>query len=192
MYEIIAAANKNIKNQPTSILIFFSFPWFRATEIATTITPKAGYMIIGLGVGRNRAVFTASTGGGKVMGTEGQLRFLRKIRPDVLIGMPTFVYHVLHQAADEGVRCENLHRIVLGGEKVPDGMRLKLRNLALELGARELDVVTTYGFTEAMPWFLSHPMPPEVVLRGGAAHCVRPRLEPSTWLHRQRIPPAQG
>ena len=49
-----------------------------------------------------------------------------------------------------------------------------------------------YGFTEAMPWFLSHPMPPEVVLRGGAAHLVRPRLEPSTWLHRQRIPPAQG
>ncbi len=104
-------------------------------------------------------VFTASTGGGKVMGTEGQLRFLRKIRPDVLIGMPTFVYHVLHQAADEGVRCENLRRIVLGGEKVPDGMRLKLRNLALELGARELDVVTTYGFTEAKMAFAECPVP---------------------------------
>jgi phenylacetate-coenzyme A ligase PaaK-like adenylate-forming protein len=104
-------------------------------------------------------VFTASTGGGKVMGTEGQLRFLRKIRPDVLIGMPTFVYHVLHQAAEEGVRCENLHRIVLGGEKVPDGMRLKLRNLALELGARELDVVTTYGFTEAKMAFAECPVP---------------------------------
>lgn len=104
-------------------------------------------------------VFTASTGGGKVLGTEGQLRFLRKIRPDVLIGMPTFVYHVLHQAAEEGVRCENLHRIVLGGEKVPDGMRLKLRNLALELGARELDVVTTYGFTEAKMAFAECPVP---------------------------------
>lgn len=104
-------------------------------------------------------VFTASTGGGKVMGTEGQLRFLRKIRPDVLIGMPTFVYHVLHQAADEGVRCENLRRIVLGGEKVPDGMRLKLRNLALELGAREIDVVTTYGFTEAKMAFAECPVP---------------------------------
>lgn len=104
-------------------------------------------------------VFTASTGGGKVMGTEGQLRFLRKIRPDVLIGMPTFVYHVLHQAAEEGVRCENLRRIVLGGEKVPDGMRLKLRNLALELGARELDVVTTYGFTEAKMAFAECPVP---------------------------------
>ncbi len=104
-------------------------------------------------------VFTASTGGGKVMGTEGQIRFLRKIRPDVLIGMPTFVYHVLHQAAEEGVRCENLRRIVLGGEKVPDGMRLKLRNLALELGARELDVVTTYGFTEAKMAFAECPVP---------------------------------
>jgi phenylacetate-CoA ligase len=104
-------------------------------------------------------VFTASTGGGKVMGTEGQLRFLRKIRPDVLIGMPTFVYHVLHQAAEEGVRCENLRRIVLGGEKVPDGMRLKLRNLAVELGARELDVVTTYGFTEAKMAFAECPVP---------------------------------
>ncbi len=104
-------------------------------------------------------VFTASTGGGKVMGTEGQLRFLRKIRPDVLIGMPTFVYHVLHQAAEEGVRCENLRRVVLGGEKVPDGMRLKLRNLALELGARELDVVTTYGFTEAKMAFAECPVP---------------------------------
>jgi phenylacetate-CoA ligase len=104
-------------------------------------------------------VFTASTGGGKVMGTEGQLRFLRKIRPDVLIGIPTFVYHVLHQAADEGVRCENLRRIVLGGEKVPDGMRLKLRNLALELGAREIDVVTTYGFTEAKMAFAECPVP---------------------------------
>ncbi len=104
-------------------------------------------------------VFTASTGGGKVMGTEGQIRFLRKIRPDVLIGMPTFVYHVLHQAAEEGVRCENLRRIVLGGEKVPDGMRLKLRNLALELGAREIDVVTTYGFTEAKMAFAECPVP---------------------------------
>ena len=113
-------------------------------------------------------VFTASTGGGKVMGTEGQIRFLRKIRPDVLIGMPTFVYHVLHQAAEEGVRCENLRRVVLGGEKVPDGMRVKLRNLAIDLGARELDVVTTYGFTEAkMAW----------------ADCPVPVDEPSSGYH---------
>jgi phenylacetate-coenzyme A ligase PaaK-like adenylate-forming protein len=102
-------------------------------------------------------VFVASTGGGKVLGTEGQLRFIRKIQPDVLIGMPTFVYHVLHQAAAENVRCESLKRIVIGGEKVPDGMRRKLVSLASQLGAREVDVVATYGFTEAKTAFAECP-----------------------------------
>jgi len=98
-------------------------------------------------------VFTASTGGGKVMGTDGNLRLMGKIKPDVLIGMPTFIYHVLHQAVERGMRFENLRRIVLGGEKVPDGMRRKLAHLAAALGADETDIVATYGFTEAkMAW----------------------------------------
>ncbi len=103
--------------------------------------------------GQEFGVFTASTGGGKVMGTQGQLHFMRKLQPDVLIGMPTFVYHVLQQAAEEKLRCENLRRIVLGGEKVPDGMRRKLIELARSLGSMQIDVVATYGFTEArMAW----------------------------------------
>ena len=118
--------------------------------------------------GTEFGVFNASTGGGKVLGTEGQLRFIRKIQPDVLIGMPTFVYHVLHQAAEEGVRCEPLCRIVLGGEKVPDGMRRKLVSLAHELGAHEVDVVACYGLTEAKMAF---------------AECPRPLDEPSCGYH---------
>jgi phenylacetate-coenzyme A ligase PaaK-like adenylate-forming protein len=102
-------------------------------------------------------VFVASTGGGKVTGTEGQIRFMRRLKPDVLIGMPTFVYHVLQQAVSEKVACESLERIVLGGEKVPDGMRLKLVALAKELGAKEVDVVATYGFTEAKMAFAECP-----------------------------------
>ncbi len=113
-------------------------------------------------------VFVASTGGGKVLGTEGQLRFIRKIQPDVIIGMPTFVYHVLHEAAETGVRCEALKRLVLGGEKVPDGMRHKLLGLAAELGAREVDVVATYGLTEARLAF---------------AECPRPLEQPSCGYH---------
>lgn len=102
-------------------------------------------------------VFVASTGGGRVLGTEGQLRFMRRIKPDVIIGMPTFVYHVLQQAVAEEVACESLKRIVLGGEKVPDGMRRKLVVLAAKLGARDVDVVATYGFTEAKMAFAECP-----------------------------------
>lgn len=98
-------------------------------------------------------VFAVGTGGGKVMGTEGNLRLIHKLQPDVLIGMPTFLYHVLQQAVEERLRCPNLKRLVLGGEKAPDGIRRKLRNLAAKLGSEKTDVVATYGFTEAkMAW----------------------------------------
>jgi phenylacetate-coenzyme A ligase PaaK-like adenylate-forming protein len=97
--------------------------------------------------------FVLSSGGGKVLGTEGQLRFIRQLQPHVLIGMPTFLYHVLQQAVDEGVKCPPLRRIVLGGEKVAPGTRRKLARLAGKMGAASIDVVATYGFTEAkMAW----------------------------------------
>jgi phenylacetate-CoA ligase len=98
-------------------------------------------------------VFAVGTGGGKIMGTEGNLRLIQKIKPDVLVGMPTFLYHVLQQAVEEGWRCESLKRIVLGGEKAAEGIRRKLQNLAAKLGSQPIDVVATYGFTEAkMAW----------------------------------------
>ncbi len=109
--------------------------------------------------GTEFGVLVTSTGGGKVMGTEGNLRLVRKLIPDVIIGVPTFVYHLLHQAANEGLRCENLKKIVLGGEKVSDGLRHKLRDLAREVGASDVDVLSTYGFTEAKMAFAECPYP---------------------------------
>ena len=48
--------------------------------------------------------------------------------------------------------------------------------------------VGAYGFTESMPYFLSHPIPAEVLARGGEAALIRPRLEPGEWLDRQLVP----
>lgn len=42
--------------------------------------------------------------------------------------------------------------------------------------------VGAYGATESMPFFLSHPLPPEVAIRDGRAFLARPRIEPETWL----------
>ena len=99
------------------------------------------------GIGFN--VFCVSTGGGKVMGTDGNVRMIEKIDPDALIGMPTFIYHVLEQAVAEDVHLGNIKRIVLGGEKVPEGMRRKLKALAARLGSGRVHVLATYGFTES-------------------------------------------
>ncbi len=48
--------------------------------------------------------------------------------------------------------------------------------------------VGAYGFTESMPLFLSHPVPPEVAVRGGRAELIRPRLDPSAFLVPQVVP----
>jgi phenylacetate-coenzyme A ligase PaaK-like adenylate-forming protein len=104
-------------------------------------------------------IMTLSSGGGKVMGTEGTIRHLSKLNPEAILGIPTFIYHLLHQAAEQGVRCSNLRRIVLGGEKVSAGLRVKLRELARELGAGEIQVLATYGFTEAKQAWVECPFP---------------------------------
>ena len=45
--------------------------------------------------------------------------------------------------------------------------------------------VGAYGFTESMPYFLSHPIPAEVAARDGRAELIRPRQDPGEWLDRQ-------
>ena len=109
--------------------------------------------------GTDGGLLTLSSGGGKVMGTEGTIRHLRKFNPEAILGIPTFIYHLLHQAAEQGVHCENLRRIVLGGEKVSAGLRVKLRDLARELGAGDVQVLATYGFTEAKQAWVECPFP---------------------------------
>ena len=106
--------------------------------------------------------FMVSTGGGKTLGTDGNLRLLEKVRPEILIGMPTFIYHVLRQAVDEGRHWPQLQRIVLGGEKVATGLRARLLDLASHLGSPAASVISTYGFTEAKMAF------PECVVEPGS------------------------
>ena len=99
------------------------------------------------GLGFN--TFTLSTGGGKTMGTDGNVRVISKLNPDAIIAMPTFLYHMLQEAAEQDAHWTNLKELVLGGEKVPAGMRRKLRELCAKIGAEQVAIMSTYGFTEA-------------------------------------------
>jgi phenylacetate-CoA ligase len=109
--------------------------------------------------GASFGVLTVSSGGGKVLGTEGNLRLIRKLNPDAIAGVPTFIYHLLQQAIEGKVRCENLKIIALGGEKTSDGLRRKLHEMAGELGARNVNVLAIYGFTEAKLAWAECPFP---------------------------------
>ncbi|MDP1581762.1 MAG: AMP-binding protein [Candidatus Didemnitutus sp.] len=109
--------------------------------------------------GIDRNIFCLSTGGGKVMGTEGNLRAIQKIRPQVITGMPTFIYHVLSEAVNENLRLEGIKCVLLGGEKVAEGTRHKLADLCAQLGSPGVDVVSTYGFTESKLAWSECPFP---------------------------------
>lgn len=92
--------------------------------------------------------FMVSSGGGKTLGTLGNIQLIDRIQPDILIGMPTFIYHLLREAVEAGKHWPRLKRLVLGGEKTAQGLRANLRDLAHELGG-EVHILSTYGFTEA-------------------------------------------
>lgn len=112
--------------------------------------------------------FHLGTGGGKTMGTDGNLRLLVKSKPTVLVGMPTFVYHLLRRALEAGEEVKDLRVIALGGEKAPPGLRRKLAALAEELGSSNHRILSTYGFTEA---------------KGAWTECAVSPHEPSTGYH---------
>jgi phenylacetate-coenzyme A ligase PaaK-like adenylate-forming protein len=139
-----------------------TFPY--APHLAFWQTHHAG---IGFGT------FMLSTGGGKVLGTDGNISIMDRIQPDILIGMPTFIYHLMRQAVEEKRHWPNLKRVVLGGEKTPQGLRAKLRDLCGELGALGTSILSIYGFTEAkMAW----PECPTMAHEGASGWHISPDL----------------
>lgn len=107
----------------------------------------------GLGFG----TFCIGTGGGKTLGTAGNIALIEKIKPNVIIGMPTFMYHLLTEAAAMGKCWKQLKIVSLGGEKVPPGLRKKLQDIVESLGSPAVKVISIYGFTEAKMAFAECP-----------------------------------
>jgi phenylacetate-coenzyme A ligase PaaK-like adenylate-forming protein len=66
------------------------------------------------------------TGGGKVMGTSGNLRMCERLKPTVLIGTPGFVYHLLREARERKSDLSKVGLVVLGAEKVTPGLKQKM------------------------------------------------------------------
>jgi len=89
------------------------------------------------------------TGGGKVMGSDTILGLAARMRATFLVGTPGYIYHLANLAAHGGVELPNLRMCILGAEKVNEPFKAKLRSLLAACGARDLQVLSTYGLTEA-------------------------------------------
>lgn len=99
--------------------------------------------------GFSHNTFLLSTGGGKVMGTQGNIGAISKIRPNFLIGEPSYVYHLIRSARESGKDFSFVQKVVLGASAVPLGFKEKLAALLKSMGAKHIRILGTYGFTEA-------------------------------------------
>jgi phenylacetate-coenzyme A ligase PaaK-like adenylate-forming protein len=99
------------------------------------------------------------SGGGKVMGTEGNLRLIGRLKASALVGTPGFVYHLLRTGAERGFDFSRVRTVVLGAEKTTPGLKAKMRAYLEEGGARDVRILGTYGFTEARMAFGEAPAP---------------------------------
>lgn len=90
-----------------------------------------------------------STGGGKVMGTEGNITVIQKLKPSVVLGVPSYIYHILREAADKKCDFHFVRKVVLGAARVTPAFKAKVAELLCAMGAKDVAVFGTYGFTEA-------------------------------------------
>ena len=93
--------------------------------------------------------FALSTGGGKVMGTEGNLAAISKIQPSLILGVPGYVYHLIRTAQERNFNLSFVNKVVLGAAKVTVPFKERLAGLLESMGAKNVSVFGTYGFTEA-------------------------------------------
>ena len=83
------------------------------------------------------------------MGTDGNIAAIEKMNPGVILGVPSFVYHVLLTAKQQGRKLSSINKVVLGAAAVTPAFKLKIVELLEAMGAKNVRVFGTYGFTEA-------------------------------------------
>jgi len=114
--------------------------------------PHLAFWAVTLG-GFTRGTMVMPTGGGKVMGTAGNLRLIERMKGSALVGTPGFVYHMLRTGNEKGTDFSTVKKVVLGAEKVPPGLKAKMIECLERGGAKDVVISGTYGFTEArMAW----------------------------------------
>ncbi len=119
--------------------------------------PHLAFWALTLG-GFKTGRLVVSSGGGKVMGTEGNLRLIERLKPTALVGTPGFVYHLLREGNQKGTDFRAVRTVVLGAEKTTPGLKDKMRESLIAGGAPNgVRILGTYGFTEARMAFCEAP-----------------------------------
>ncbi|MFA5060334.1 MAG: AMP-binding protein [Candidatus Omnitrophota bacterium] len=109
--------------------------------------------------GLSSGILILSTGGGKVSGTEASIAALLKMKPAVVLGVPSYLYHILRAAKEKGCDLSFIKKVVLGASRIPDTFKTRVTELLCSLGSKDPFIFGTYGFTEARTAWAECPAP---------------------------------
>jgi len=93
-------------------------------------------------------ILSLHTGGGKILGTEKIIKSVENMKATALVGMPGYLYHLVRTAREQNKNFSSLNLIVFGGERVPAGLRDKVKDYLSNLGSKNPRILSTYAFTE--------------------------------------------
>ncbi len=88
------------------------------------------------------------SGGGKILGTDRIISAIEGMKATALVGMPGYLYHLIRTAEQQKRDFENLNLVIFGGERVPLGLREKIKKLLVSMGSKAPRILSTYAFTE--------------------------------------------
>jgi phenylacetate-coenzyme A ligase PaaK-like adenylate-forming protein len=89
------------------------------------------------------------TGGGKTLGTDKIITMIESFKATIIVGIPGYVYHLLKKAAECGADYSKVRAVILGAERVAPGYKKRISQLLESMGASNLLILSTLGFTEA-------------------------------------------
>ena len=83
------------------------------------------------------------------MGTEGNIKAIMKMKPSIIIGVPSYVYHVFRVAKESGEKFDFVKKVIVGASKITNAFKIRIAELLESMGATDVSVFGTYGFTES-------------------------------------------
>lgn len=111
-------------------------------------SPHLGFWLAYYGL-LEAGITALATGGGKVMGTQKIMDSLERLKVNVALMIPGYCYHLLREAVKQKRDFSNLKYLVFGAERVSPAFREKVKELLVQVGAHEVQILATYASTEA-------------------------------------------
>jgi phenylacetate-coenzyme A ligase PaaK-like adenylate-forming protein len=88
------------------------------------------------------------SGGGAVTSTAKALDVVNRADVNMLVGIPSYIYHMLTKAQEMDVPLKTIKLVATAGEKLTETTRKRMEEILKERGAKDFHIYDVYGTTE--------------------------------------------